>query len=163
MSTSDTPFERIKTELARIQSNCLYTAQGYFEAAKSAEKWGRQMVFIPACVTAICSLLAAVNIGPGVFFSGLGAVSGAVAATAAFLGSPKTAADHLASARAYTALKHRADTEISLITEASDLAVLEVRTRELSSDYVRITSTDTPMANKFYEKAQQRIQRGAAE
>ncbi|MFF3359500.1 hypothetical protein ACFYWN_44650 [Streptomyces sp. NPDC002917] len=41
MSTSDTPFESIKTELARIQSNCLYTAQGYFEAAKSAEKWGR--------------------------------------------------------------------------------------------------------------------------
>jgi hypothetical protein len=163
MSTSDTPFESIKTELARIQSNCLYTAQGYFEAAKSAEKWGRLMVFIPACVTAISSLLVAVKVGPEVFFSGLGAVSGAVAATAAFLGSPKTAADHLASARAYTALKHRADTEISLMTEASDLAVLEVRVRELSADYVRITSTDTPMANKFFEKAQQRIQQGAAE
>ncbi|WNZ09647.1 SLATT domain-containing protein [Streptomyces sp. 11x1] len=163
MSTSETLFESIKTELARIQSNCLYTAQGYFEAAKSAEKWGRLMVFIPACVTAISSLLVAVKVGPEVFFSGLGAVSGAVAATAAFLGSPKTAADHLASARAYTALKHRADTEISLMTEASDLPALEVRVRELSADYVRITSTDTPMANKFYEKAQQRIQRGAAE
>lgn len=163
MSTSDTPFASIKTELTRIQSNCLYTAQGYFEAAKSAEKWGRLMVFIPACVTAICSLLVAVKVGPEVFFSGLGAVSGAIAATAAFLGSPKTAADHLASARAYTALKHRADTEISLMTEASDLAVLEVRTRELSADYVRITSTDTPMANRFYERAQQRIQQGAAE
>ncbi|CAD5968797.1 MULTISPECIES: SLATT domain-containing protein [Streptomyces] len=163
MSTSDTPYESIKTELARIQSNCLYTAQGYFEAAKSAEKWGRLMVFIPACVTAICSLLVAVKVGPAVFVSGLGAVSGAVAATAAFLGSPKTAADHLASARAYTALKHRADTEISFLTEASDLAVFEARTRELSADYVRITSTDTPMANKFHEKAQQRIQQGAAE
>ncbi|MGV9565387.1 SLATT domain-containing protein [Streptomyces sp. NPDC003480] len=163
MSTSDTPFENIKTELTRIRSNCLYTAQGYFEAAKSAERWGRLMVFIPACMTAACSLLVAIKVGPEVFFSGLGAVSGAIAATAAFLGSPKTAADHLASARAYTALKHRAETEISLMTEASDLAVLEVRTRELSADYVRITSTDTPMANKFYERALQRIQQGAAE
>ncbi|MFG2343684.1 SLATT domain-containing protein [Streptomyces phaeochromogenes] len=162
MSTSDTPFESIKAELARIRSNCLYTAQGYFEAAKSAEKWGRLMVFIPACVTAICSLLVAVKVGPEIFFSGLGAVSGAIAATAAFLGSPKTAADHLASARAYTALKHRADIEISLMTEASDLAVLEVRTRELGADYVHITSTDTPMANKFYERAQERIQQGGA-
>lgn len=163
MSTSDTPYESIKIELARIQRNCLYAAQGYFEAAKSAEQWGRLMVFIPACVTAICSLLVAVKVGPEIVFSGLGAVSGAIAATAAFLGSPKTAADHLASARAYTALKNRADTEISLMTDASELAALEVRTRELSADYVRITSTDTPMANKFYEKAQQRIQQGAAE
>ncbi|MEU0955598.1 SLATT domain-containing protein [Streptomyces niveus] len=163
MSTSDTPFESLKAELMRIQSNCLYTAQGYFEAAKSAEKWGRLMVFIPACVTAISSLLVAVKVGPEVFFSGLGAVSGAVAATAAFLGSPKMAADHLASARAYTALKHRADTEISLLTDASDLTVLEVRIRELGADYVRITSTDTPMTNKFYEKARQRIEQGAAE
>ncbi|MFE9836343.1 SLATT domain-containing protein [Streptomyces sp. NPDC005551] len=163
MSTSDTQFESIKTELKRIQSNCLYTAQGYFEAAKSAEKWGRLMVFIPACVTAISGFLVAVKVGPGVFFSGLGAVAGAIAATAAFLGSPKKAADHLASARAYTALKHRVDTEISLMTEASDLAALEARTRELSTDYVRITSADTPMANRFYEMARQRIQQGSAE
>ncbi|MEV0690468.1 SLATT domain-containing protein [Streptomyces sp. NPDC050388] len=162
MSTSETPFERIKSELERIRGNCLYTAQGYFEAAKSAEKWGRLMVFIPACVTAICGFLVAVKVGPQVFFSGLGAVAGAVAATAAFLGSPKAAADHLASARAYTALKHRADTEISLMTEASDLAVLEARTRELSADYIRTTATDTPMANKFYEKARRRIQQGSA-
>ncbi|MFC9699590.1 SLATT domain-containing protein [Streptomyces sp. NPDC056943] len=153
----------LETELKRVQSNCLYTAQGYFEAAKSAEKWGRLMVFIPACVAAASGFLVAVKVGPEVFFSGLGAVAGAIAATAAFLGSPKTAADHLASARAYTALKHRADTEISLMTEASDLAVLEARTRELSADYVRITSTDTPMANRFYEKARQRIQQGSAE
>ncbi|MER7464225.1 SLATT domain-containing protein [Streptomyces sp. NPDC097981] len=163
MSTSDTQFESVKTELKRIHGNCLYSAQGYFEAAKSAEKWGRLMVFIPACVTAVSSFLAAVKVGPGVFFSGLGAVAGAIAATAAFLGSPKKAADHLASARAYTALKHRADTEISLMTEASDLAVLEARTRELSADYVRITSTDTPMGNRFYDKARQRIQQGSAE
>ncbi|MFJ8906304.1 SLATT domain-containing protein [Streptomyces sp. NPDC102351] len=163
MSTSDTPFESIKTELRRIQSNCLYTAQGYFEAAKSAEKWGRLMVFIPACVTAVSGFLAAVKIGPEVFFSGLSAVAGAIAATAAFLGSPRAAADHLSSARAYTALKHRADTEISLMTEASDLAALEGRTRELSADYVRITSTDIPMANRFSEKARQRIQQGSAE
>ncbi|MFD8296598.1 SLATT domain-containing protein [Streptomyces bauhiniae] len=163
MSISDTQFESIKTELRRIQGNCLYTAQGYFEAAKSAEKWGRLMVFIPACATAVSGFLVAVKVGPGVFFSGLGAVAGAVAATAAFLGSPKTAADHLASARAYTALKHRVDAEINLMTEASDLAALEARTRELSTDYVRITSTDTPMANKFYEKARQRIQQGSAQ
>ncbi|MFF3006624.1 SLATT domain-containing protein [Kitasatospora sp. NPDC057940] len=161
MSTSDTQFESIKSKLERIQSNCLYTAQGYFEAAKSAEKWGRLMVFIPACVTAISGFLVAVKVGPEAFFSGLGAVAGAVAATAAFLGSPKAAADHLASARAYTALKHRADAEISLMTEASNLAALEARTRELSTDYIRITSTDTPMANKFYEKARQRIQQGS--
>lgn len=33
--------------------------------------------------------------------------------------------------------------------QASDLAVLDVRVRELSADYVRIISTDTPMANKY--------------
>lgn len=107
MSTSDTPYESIKTELARIQSNCLYTAQGCFEAAKSAEKWGRLVVFIPACVTAICSLLVAVKVGPAVFVSGLGAVSGAVAATAAFLGSPKTAADAQAPRRHRDQLPNR--------------------------------------------------------
>ncbi|MEU1707538.1 hypothetical protein ABZ478_19280 [Streptomyces sp. NPDC005706] len=158
------PFRQIDTvraELERIKGNCLYTAQGYFEAAKNAELWGRLMVFVPACITAIAGLLDAIGIkGP---FSAVAAVAGSVAATASFLGSQKNAADYLASARAYTALKHRVESELSLLAPDADPADLSARARELNADYIRITANDIPLPNRFFDQASKRIEQGAAE
>lgn len=161
MSVSDTELEILRSELERIKENCLYTAQGYFEAAKSAELWGRLMVFIPACVTAISALVIATgNTGP--LLSSISAVSGAVAATASFIGSSKTAADYLASARAYTALRHEVQSKLTLLSSESDYEAALKATRELNKDYIRITATDMPMPNRFFAKASKRIAQGAA-
>ncbi|WP_416475503.1 hypothetical protein [Streptomyces sp. LKA04] len=154
-------MEAIEKELKRIQENCLYSAQGYFEAAKSAELWGRLMVFIPACITAVAGIVTAT--GGARSFGAVSAVSGAVAATASFLGSSKKATDFLASARSYTGLRQKVHTEISFLNAESDYAALERTARSFSDEYVRISATDVPMPNRFFEKASKRIGQGSAE
>lgn len=161
MALTDSQLETLKKELERIQENCLYSAQGYFEAAKSAELWGRLMVFIPACITAISGFATAV--GGSKSFGAFSAVAGAIAATASFLGSSKKATDFLASARSYTALRHKVHSETSFLTPEADYTVVEAVAREFNSEYVRITTTDVPMPNRFFEKAQRRIDQGAVE
>ncbi|MEE1837450.1 hypothetical protein [Streptomyces sp. SP17KL33] len=155
MAITDAELDRIKKELERLQENCLYSAQGYFEAAKSSELWGRLMVFIPACVTATAGFFTAV--GGGRSFGAFSAVGGAVAATASFLGSSKKSTDFLASAHSYTALRNKLHLEINLLSSESDYSAMEVKVREFNTEYVRISTTDVPMPNRFFEKARARI------
>ncbi|MFJ4838003.1 hypothetical protein [Streptomyces sp. NPDC088746] len=160
MSISDAQLQQVKEELQRIQGNCLYNAQAYFEAAKSAELWGRLMVFLPASVTAITGVLVAV--GAGKEFGALAAVAGAVAATASFLGNTKKAADFLASARSYTALRHKVHSELSFLRPEVDFDSARERAREFNHEYIRIAATDIPVPNKKFTKASKRIEQGAA-
>ncbi|MGF1339558.1 hypothetical protein ACQSMD_05450 [Streptomyces flavovirens] len=157
---SDVQLQQVQEELKRIQSNCLYNAQAYFEAAKSAELWGRLMVFLPASVTAVTGLLVAV--GAGKEFGALAAVAGAVAATASFLGSTKKATDFLASARSYTALRHKVHSELSFLRPEVDFVMVQERAREFNEEYIRIAATDIPVPNNKFAKASKRIERGAA-
>jgi hypothetical protein len=157
---NDTQLQQVQGELERIQSNCLYNAQAYFEAAKSAELWGRLMVFLPACVTAISGVLVAV--GAGKEFGALSAAAGAIAATASFLGNTKKATDFLASARSYTALRHKLHSELSFLGPEGDFASAQERAREFNDEYIRVAAADIPVPNKKFAKASKRIEQGAA-
>lgn len=153
-------FEAIKSEYGRIQENCLYSAQAYFEAAKRAEVWGRLMVFIPACISALSGFMSAMN--KTSTWGAVSAVAGAIAATASFLGATKKAADFQSSARSYTSLRHVVHMEMALLSTAQDWDEAQSTLRSLNSSYVQIVSTDVPMPNRAFGVARKRIQQGMA-
>ncbi|MFD4915962.1 SLATT domain-containing protein [Streptomyces virginiae] len=161
MMMTESQIDQARTELERIKGNCLYSAQAYFEAAKSAELWGRLMVFLPACVTAISGLLLALGIDRK--YGAISATAGAIAATASFLGSTKKATDFLSSARSYTVLRHKVHSELSFLDEQSDFSATKEKAQELNSEYMRIAAADTPVPNRHFTKAVKRIEQGAAD
>ncbi|MFC9054125.1 hypothetical protein [Streptomyces anthocyanicus] len=143
-----------------MEENCLYSAQAYFEAAKRAELWGRLMMFIPACTAAVSGFMSALN--QNVAWSALSAVSGAVAATASFLGTTKKAADFESSARSYTALRHKIRLELGLLSAESEWGQVQELLRSLNSAYTQIVSTDIPVPNRSFNIARERIRQGLA-
>ncbi|MFG2790003.1 SLATT domain-containing protein [Streptomyces sp. NPDC048419] len=157
---NDEQYDSIKSELEQIRENCLYSAQAYFEAAKSAEFWGRFVVFIPACASAISGFMSALNKTPT--WGAISAVTGAVAATASFLGATKKAADFQSSARSYTALRQKVRLQLGLL--AKDDAWEEARDllNSVNDAYIQIVSTDTPVPNRAFLIARKRIQQGLA-
>jgi hypothetical protein len=157
---NDEQFSSVKAELERIREHCLYSAQAYFEAAKRAEFWGRLMVFIPACVSALAGFMSALTKAPG--WGGVSAIAGAVAATASFLGATKKAADFQSSARSYTALRHRVQLELGLISTDDLWDKAQETLRSLSETYVQIVATDIPVPNRSFNVARNRIREGLA-
>ncbi|MFD3378351.1 MULTISPECIES: hypothetical protein [unclassified Streptomyces] len=148
----------VKSELERLAENCLYSAQSYFEAAKRAEFWGRFMVFIPACFAAVSGFMSTMS--KDELWGAVSAVTGAIAATASFLGATKKAADFLLSARSYTSLRHRLRLEIGLLSEEADFDVTQRMLRELSAAYMHIVENDVPVPNRSFAVARERIRQG---
>ncbi|WP_345962795.1 SLATT domain-containing protein [Streptomyces sp. BRB040] len=157
---NDEQYNSIKGELERICENCLYSAQAYFEAAKSADFWGRLMVFIPACISALAGFMSALNKTPT--WGALSAVAGAVAATASFLGATKKAADFQSSARSYTALRHRVQLQLGLLAKEDAWEEARETLRSANDAYVQIVTTDMPVTNRAFNIARKRIQQGMA-
>ncbi|MFF3936025.1 SLATT domain-containing protein [Streptomyces phaeofaciens] len=160
MSLTDSQFEALKNQLESMHGNCLYSAQAYFEASKRAELWGRLMVFMPACVSAISGFMS--SLGDRAFWGGISAVSGAVAATASFLGATKKASDFLTSARSYTILRHKVKLELQFLSAEADYSETRRRVEELNSEYTQIAATDIPVPNRSFGVASRRIEQGAA-
>jgi hypothetical protein len=148
----------VNTELNRLVKDASYSAQAYFEAAKSAEFWGRGIVFAPALIGTLASLLVAV--GQPKVWGALGAVAGAVAATASFLGSDKRAASMKESARRFTVLRHRARVELSFLDENANSDVSEQKVRDLWEEYASIAMSSEPVPNRHFQRARVRIQSG---
>ncbi|WP_318202546.1 hypothetical protein [Streptomyces sp. SCL15-4] len=84
------------------------------------------------------------------------------AATAPFLGSTKKAADFQSSARSYTALRHKYQVEIGLLSKDIDWNEAQGLLRSLNSAYEQITATDVPVPNRAFALARKRIQQGLA-
>ncbi|MET8339775.1 SLATT domain-containing protein [Streptosporangium canum] len=145
-------------ELDSLYEDASYSAQSYFEAAKSAEFWGKAIVFVPALMSATAALLVA--LGWAKQWGAVGAVAGAVAATAAFLGSEKRASSHKETARQFTKLRHEVRFERSLAHKRRSDEDLEERIRVLRDNYNVIVSTGELVSNRFFSRAQQRIKKG---
>ncbi|QOV35253.1 hypothetical protein IM697_35070 [Streptomyces ferrugineus] len=162
MPLTDAQHESLKEQLQSMHGNCLYSAQTYFEASKRAELWGRLMVFLPACVSAVSGFMT--SIGPRSFWSALAAVAGSVAATASFLGATKKAADFLSSARSYTILRHKIKLEMQFLSLDPDVTFDEARSRVelLNTEYTQIISSDIPSPNRSFSVASKRIEEGMA-
>ncbi|MFF7172910.1 hypothetical protein [Streptomyces pseudovenezuelae] len=144
-------------ELERLEHDATYSAQAYFEAAKSTSFWSRTVVFLPALVAAtagIISTLYSARIG-----GSISAVAGAVAATASFLGSGGRAESYRESARRYTNLRHAARLEVAMTGTRSEQD-LETILRSLHQERAAIVLTDEPVSNRFYARASRRISAG---
>jgi hypothetical protein len=149
---------RIQRELDRLYIDCKYSAQVHFEAAKSAELFGKLLVFIPAVVAAAASLLVA--LGQDRSLGGIGALAAAIAATATLLGPERKAPNYRQSARSYTRIRHAVRLERELLDESADLNAAERRLRKLRDDYAETLAIDEPTANRFYRRADKRIGAG---
>jgi hypothetical protein len=96
-------------------------------------------VFIPAFLGAVAGVVVA--LGGSREFGAIGAVAGAVAATASFLGSNRNAGSFKESARQFTKLCHRAAVEIGLATRKPSEFELESALKALRAEYDSIVST----------------------
>ena len=54
-------YALLKRELERLYIDCSYSAQIHFEAAKSAELFGKLLVFVPALLSGTSALLVALG------------------------------------------------------------------------------------------------------
>ena len=155
MALSEEEIAPYVKELERLQGNSLYSAQAYFEAAKFSETVGRLFVFLPALVSAVAGTIIAT--GGTKAWGVASAVSGAVAATASYLGSERKSTSYRTSARRYTGLRHRLTFESSILGNKDTLPEVEEVTRSLTAEYQEIVAADDPVPNSLYEKARKRI------
>ncbi|MEV0314545.1 SLATT domain-containing protein [Nonomuraea fuscirosea] len=146
------------SELDTLYDDASYSAQSYFEAAKSAEFWGKAIVFLPAIASAIAALLVALDMPEQ--WGSVGAIAGAVAATASFLGSEKRASSYKETGRRFTELRHAARLERSLASNRQNEEEIEDKLRSLRQEYAAIVSTSELVGNRFFAKAKQRIDHG---
>jgi hypothetical protein len=145
-------------QLRKLDEDATYSAQSYFEAAKSAEIWGRAIVFVPAVLAAVAALIVA--LGGAKEFGAAGAVAGAVAATASFLGTDRKASSFKDSARQFTRLRHRASLELDLAERSDGEASLNAVVRALRKEYEDVVSVGEPVPGRAFRKAQKRIGAG---
>jgi hypothetical protein len=142
--------------LNKMYEDSTYSAQVYFEAAKSGEFWGKVVVFVPAIVSAVSGVLVALDLGRA--WGVASAVAGSVAATGSFLGAEKKAASYKESARNYTRLRHDIGLVRDLALEEESVEALRTLILELQDRYNNIVLRDEPSSNRFYRKVKQRIQ-----
>lgn len=95
-----------KSEFSKLVEDANYSAQTYYEASKAAEFWGKSVVFFPALLAAVASLLVALGLSK--MWGAVAAVSAAITATASFLGTQRQAAAFRASGNSFTkyGMKH---------------------------------------------------------
>lgn len=144
--------------LKSLEENCKYNAQAYFEAAKSAEFWGKVIVFIPAILSAAAGTLVA--LGWDKSWGVASAMAGLIAATGSFLGAERKAPSFKESARKYTALKHEIKLEITLAPTVESAESLRQSLRSLTDQYQAIASRDEPVPNRQFDRATKRIESG---
>ena len=154
-ATEIEPYARL---LGNLREDASYSAQAYFEAAKSADFWGRAIIFVPALLGAVAGIIVA--LGGSREWGSVGAVVGAVSATAAFIGSSKRASSFKDSARQLTKLRHRASTEIGLCARKQSESELEEIIKALRNEYDAVVGASEPVPDRAFSKARKRIRAG---
>ncbi|PWK90331.1 hypothetical protein C8D88_101347 [Lentzea atacamensis] len=159
MSPSSQTDNPVTEALRSLGESCKYNAQAYFEAAKSAEFWGKTIVFIPAILSAVAGTLVA--LGWDKSWGVASAMAGLMAATGSFLGAERKAPSYKESARKYTTLKHEVQLAVTMSSEADSPDALRQTLRSLTDQYQAIASRDEPVPNRHFDKASKRIKSGA--
>jgi hypothetical protein len=147
-----------RSEFGKLVEDANYSAQTYYEASKAAEFWGKSIVFIPALLATVASLL--VTLGLSRLWGAVGALSAAIAATASFLGTQRQAAAFRASGNIFTKIRHEArmwhDSLVEIQPESEILGAL----KELRKEYASAVDQIELPSNRFFTKASKRIERG---
>jgi hypothetical protein len=158
MALSKQVTDPYMSQLLTLSEDANYSAQTYFEAAKSAEFWGRAIVFVPAVLGAIAGVIVALS---GIReWGAVSAVAGAVAATASFLGSDRKSASFKESAKKFTNLRHRAAMEVKLAHRQLSEEDLGAILRSLRKEYEAVVLVTEPAPGRAFSKAQSRIKEG---
>jgi hypothetical protein len=154
MSQPD-PVSLYKAEFDKLVVDANYSAQAYYEASKSADLWGRAIVFIPALLAAIASLLVA--LGFSKLWGVVGVLSAAVTATASLLGTQHRAAAFRVSGNCFTKIRHEARMwrDSFVQTQPADESVQELK--KLRAEYAAAIDKIELPSNRFFTKARNRI------
>ena len=145
-------------EYENLYTDCNYSSLTYFNAAKSADRWAKGIVFWPAVVSAVAALMVAVNFPKQI--GAVSAIASAVVATASYLGAGKRADSLRDSAKKLTILRHKVRLEMHLESKFDD-AQLESSLRDHRTEYAGIVSSNELVADKFYAKAKKQIKEKA--
>ncbi|WP_433335377.1 SLATT domain-containing protein [Spirillospora sp. CA-294931] len=145
-------------ELDALYEDATYTATTYFEAVKSAEFWGKLLVFLPATISALAGF--SVALGASRRLGTLSAVAGVIAATGAFLGAESKGPSFKESARSFTALRHTIRLEQRIALRAPSFGDLEKTVRSLREEYNDLVLKGEPTSNRLFRRAQKRITKG---
>lgn len=161
MALSRQEIEPYTSQLSNLREDAGYSAQSYFEAAKAAEFWGKAIVFVPALLGAVAGIIVA--LGGTREWGAVGAVAGAVAATASFLGSDRKSGSFKESARQFTKLRHRAAMELELASRKTSENELDETLRTLRREYDSVVNVSEPVPDRAFSKAKKRIDSGVLE
>ncbi|GHJ14065.1 MULTISPECIES: SLATT domain-containing protein [unclassified Micromonospora] len=159
MTVSDS-HDRLAKEYARLYEDCNYSSLTYFNAAKSAEFSAKAIVFWPAVISALASLLVALNQPRE--WSAVSALASAVVATATFLGAGKRADSLKESAKKLTVLRHKVRLEMALSPDR-DSEMLERVVRGLREEYGAIVATNETVSDRFFKLAQKQMDKKVLE
>jgi hypothetical protein len=147
-----------KAEFDKVYTDASYSAQTYYEASKAAGLWGRGIVFIPALLAAISSLL--VVLGLSKLWGVVGVVSAVVSATSSFLGAERKASLFRESGNSFTNLRHEArmwhDSLVEIRPETEAFEAL----KKLRGDYALVVNRIELPSNRFFKRASERIETG---
>ena len=147
-----------RSEFDKLAEDANYSAQTYYEASKAAEFWGRAIVFLPALLAAVASLL--VTFGLSRLWGAVGALSAAIIATASFLGTQRQATAFRASGNNFTKIRHEARMwRDSLVEIQPETEILEAL-KELRKEYASAIDQIELPSNRYFAKASKRIERG---
>ena len=148
-----------RSEFERLYSDATYSAQTYYEAAKSSEFWGRAIVFIPALFAAAASLL--VIFGQTRLWGVVGVVSSVVIATSSYLGAERRASALRESGNSFTKIRHEARMwrDALVFTQPEDECLRSLK--ELRAAYALVVDKIELPGNRFFIKADRRIGEGA--
>jgi hypothetical protein len=150
-----------RAEFDKLYIDASYSAQTYYEGSKAAELWGRGIVFAPALVAAISSLL--VILGLSKLWGVVGIVSAVVSATSSFLGAERKASLFRESGNSFTKIRHEARMwRDSLVEVRPETEAFETLKR-LRDDYSLVVDRIELPANRFFKRASERIETGVLE
>ncbi len=146
-------------ECAAVQQNCTYTAEAHHQMAVAAKRRALWLQTVPAIGAAISSALVAANVAAG-WLLPLTVLSAATSAVGAILNPNKDYQDHLAAAKAFTALKHDArflrHAEVTTMTEEA----FAVAVQNLHRRYNEVAQATPATDEKSIEKAREKVQGG---
>lgn len=145
-------------EFDRLYEDASYSAQTYYEASKSAEFWGRAIVYVPALVASVTSLL--VILGLTKLWAIGGVTAGIVSATSSFLGAQTKASAFRQSGNAFTKLRHEARMWRDALVEVRPEQEAFEELNKLRTEYAQIVDGIQLPSNRFFKKAHRRISEG---
>ncbi|MEE6260194.1 hypothetical protein [Plantactinospora sonchi] len=152
--------DQLRKECENLYEDCNYTSLTYFNAAKSSDFWGKAIIFWPAVISSVASLLVSLNQPKQ--WGAVSAIASAVVATASFLGASKRADPLKDSAKRLTVLRHAVRLELALAMER-DTDTLEKTVRDLRAEYGAIVASNELVPDRFFKRSQGQMRHGVLE